>query len=168
MRLPEGVGPICGECPNRRGNRVKNPFARFFGHFRTQGLRRTAWKRKSAKSSRDALTCLFWAFYIHFCAITNSLHIGFESRLGRSLFQVANYFGSPINKGFDSDRVKFSKMQFRAVLAKNLLPLLPRMVIHDRCNLTIIAAILFPLAKDLQGPAMRPLFLLTVRPARPI
>jgi hypothetical protein len=42
------------------------------------------------------------------------------------------------------------------------------MVIHDRCNLTIIAAILFPLAKDLQGPAMRPLFLLTVRPARPI
>jgi hypothetical protein len=78
MRLPEGVGPICGECPNRRGNRVKNPLARFFGHFRTQGLRRTAWKRKSAKSSRNALICLFWAFYIHFCAITNSLHIGFE------------------------------------------------------------------------------------------
>jgi hypothetical protein len=37
-------------------------------------------KTKIGEIALDALICLFWAFYVHFRAIINSMYIGFESR----------------------------------------------------------------------------------------
>jgi hypothetical protein len=52
----------------------------FFGHFRTQGLRISAQKRKFEVWPRNALICLFLTIYMRFRAITNTSYIGFESR----------------------------------------------------------------------------------------